>query len=202
MIGRLSGLIVHKAAPQVLLDVQGVGYEVDVPMGTFCELPAQGQAVALMIHTVVREDALLLYGFLSVAEREAFRQLLKISGVGPKVALAVLSGMSVAQLADAVLRQDSASLVRVPGIGKKTGERLVLELKGKLDTLAAPALSVGAAPPRDAGPASATSHEALTALLSLGYSDKEARAALQGLAPSLRVEDAIREALRRLSRHD
>ncbi len=207
MIGRLSGVVLHKTPPQILLDVQGVGYELDVPMSTFCELPPVGQAVALWAHTVVREDAHLLYGFLSLAERECFRQLLKISGVGPKVALSVLSGLSVVQLADAVLRQDSAALTRVPGVGKKTAERLVLELRGRLDALPGPQATPTLVPKESAGSppaptAMAVAQETLAALLALGYSDKEARAAIQGLDAGLSLEAAIREALRRLSRHD
>ena len=140
MIGRLSGVIADKAPPQVLIDVSGVGYEVDVPMSTFCVLPALGERVTLLTHLVVREDAQLLYGFLSAPERAAFRELIKVSGIGPRTALAVLSGLNVADLAGAVSRQEGARLQKVPGIGKKTAERLLLELKGKLgEELVSPA---------------------------------------------------------------
>ena len=132
MIGRLTGVIAEKAPPQVLIDVQGVGYEVDVPMSSFYNLPALGERVTLLTHFVVREDAQLLYGFLTAAERTAFRQLIRISGIGPKLALSLLSGLSVAELAQAVAQQQAGRLVKVPGIGKKTAERLLLELKGKL----------------------------------------------------------------------
>ncbi len=132
MIGRISGVLLEKNPPQVLVDANGVGYEIDVPMSTFYGLPKTGDKVALFTHLVVREDAQLLYGFGSEAERTTFRTLLKVSGVGPKVALAVLSGMSVNDLAEAVATQESGRLTRVPGIGKKTAERLLLELKDKL----------------------------------------------------------------------
>ena len=132
MIGRLSGLLAEKSPPQILIDCQGVGYEVHVPMGSFYNLPALGERVTLLTHFVVREDAQILYGFGTPAERDAFRQLVKISGVGPRTALAVLSGLSVADLAQAVGAQEAGRLVKVPGIGKKTAERLLLELKGKL----------------------------------------------------------------------
>ena len=140
MIGRLAGLLAEKSPPQLLVDVHGVGYEVDVPMSTFYNLPGLGEPVVLLTHFVVREDAQLLYGFLTHDERSTFRQLVKISGIGPRLALSILSGLSVTELAQAITRQDSGRLVKVPGIGKKTAERLLLELKGKLgDALAAPA---------------------------------------------------------------
>ena len=132
MIGRLSGRLAEKTPPQVLLDVHGVGYEIDVPMSTFYNLPAWGETVTLLTHFVVREDAQVLFGFLTAPERATFRELVKISGVGPRTALSILSGLSVSELAQAVTRQDGARLVKVPGIGKKTAERLLLELKGKL----------------------------------------------------------------------
>src|SRR4029077_8189777 len=132
MIGRLAGVLLEKNPPQILVEAAGVGYEVEVPMSTFYNLPASGERVTLLTHLVVREDAHLLYGFATDPERRAFRQLLKISGVGPRIALAVLSGMSVGELVEAVTAQESGRLVRVPGIGKKTAERLLLELKGKL----------------------------------------------------------------------
>src|SRR5512145_672738 len=132
MIGRITGVILEKHPPQVLVDVQGVAYELDVPMSTFYNLPANGVRITLHTHLVVREDAHLLFGFASDSERQAFRQLLKISGIGARTALAVLSGMSVDELQQAVAGQDAARLTRVPGIGRKTAERLLLELRDKL----------------------------------------------------------------------
>ncbi|MBL8333893.1 MAG: Holliday junction branch migration protein RuvA [Rubrivivax sp.] len=191
MIGRLSGQLAGKAPPQVLVDVGGVGYEVDVPMSTFFNLPEIGQRVVLLTHFVVREDAQLLYGFLTAAERDAFRQLVKISGVGPRTALSVLSGLSVAELAQAVSAQDGARLVKVPGIGKKTAERLLLELKGKLG----PDLALPAAPA-----ASEAQGDIVQALVALGYSEKEAAAALKALPPDVGVSEGIKLALKALNR--
>ncbi len=191
MIGRLSGVIADKTPPQVLIDVSGVGYEVDVPMSTFCVLPALGERVTLLTHLVVREDAQLLYGFLSAPERTAFRELIKVSGVGPRMALAVLSGLSVADLAGAVSRQEGARLQKVPGIGKKTAERLLLELKGKLgEELVSPA---GATVALDAAQA-----DIVQALIALGYSDKDAALALKKLPAGVSVSDGIKLALRAL----
>lgn len=192
MIGRLSGLLLEKSPPSVLLDVNGVGYEVDVPMSSFYELPEVGAKVVLLTEFIVREDAQLLYGFVTAAERDTFRQLIRISGVGPRTALAVLSGMSVADLAQAVSLQETARLIKVPGIGKKTAERLLLELKGKL----APALPVGAgsAASIDAGA------DIVRALIALGYSEREATAALRGLPADVTVSDGIRQALRQLGK--
>ena len=187
MIGRLTGKLVSKNPPQVLLDVQGVGYEVEVPMSTFYSLPATGEAVTLHAHLVVREDAQVLYGFATLEERAAFRQLIKISGVGARTALAVLSGLSVAELANAVSTQDAARLTKVPGIGKKTAERLLLELKGKI--------AEGAARPAAGG-----AGDVVNALLGLGYSEKEALAAVKGLPPGLAVAEAIRAALKALAK--
>jgi Holliday junction DNA helicase RuvA len=191
MIGRITGTLLEKHPPLVLVDVQGVAYEVDVPMSTFYHLPATGARVTLHTHLVVREDAHLLYGFGSEAERQAFRQLLKISGIGARTALAVLSGMTVDELQQAVTAQDSARLVRVPGIGRKTAERLLLELRDKL-----PGGAGGAAPAAQAS----SRNDALTALLALGYSEKEASAVLGKLATDLDTADAIRQALRLLSK--
>jgi len=185
VIGRLSGKLVTKQPPQVMVDCQGVAYEVDVPMSTFYHLPATGEAVTLHTHLVVREDAHTLYGFHTLEERVAFRQLIRIAGVGARTALAVLSGMSVAELGQAVALQESARLTKVPGIGKKTAERLILELKGKL---------------ADAKPAAAGASDVLNALLALGYSEKEAMAATRGLAPGVPVAEGIRTALRTLAR--
>ncbi len=194
MIGKLSGVLAERNPPQVLIDCHGVGYEVDVPMSTFYNLPEIGQRVSLLTHFVVREDAQILYGFGTPDERTAFRQLIKISGVGPRIALALLSGLSVAELAQAVATQQAARLVKVPGIGKKTAERLLLELKGKLgDDLGATA---GAA----AAPADGAQGDILQALLALGYSDKEAAAALKALPPDVAVSEGIRLALKALAR--
>ncbi len=190
MIGRLVGTLAEKAPPHLLVDVNGVGYEVDVPMSSFYNLPALGERVTLLTHFVVREDAQVLFGFLTHEERATFRLLVKISGVGPRTALAILSGLSVAELAQAVTLQESGRLVKVPGIGKKTAERLLLELKGKLgDALAAPA-SVAAG----------TQADILQALLALGYSDREAAAALKALPADVAVSDGIKLALRALAK--
>ena len=166
MIGRLSGVLLEKNPPQLTLEVQGVGYEVDVPMSTFYNLPAVGERVTLYTHLVVREDAHLLYGFASEAERKAFRQLLKISGVGARIALSLLSGMSVAELVQAVATQEAGRLVKVPGIGKKTAERLLLELKDKFGAEMSAGLALNRAAP--------ASDDVLNALLALGYNEKEA----------------------------
>ncbi|MDR1351613.1 MAG: Holliday junction branch migration protein RuvA [Zoogloeaceae bacterium] len=194
MIGRLSGLLVEKNPPQILLDVGGVGYEVDVPMSTFYNLPALGEPITLLIHHAAREDGQFLYGFGATNERAAFRQLLKISGVGARTALAVLSGLSVADLADAVARQESGRLTRVPGIGKKTAERLLLELKGKLPS----AFDGGNAD--HAAQANAAVGDVLNALLALGYSEKEALAATRLLPPGLSTAEGIRQTLKTLAR--
>lgn len=191
MISRLSGKLVSKHPPQILIDVNGVGYEVEVPMSTLYNLPEAGAQVTLLTQLIVREDAHLLYGFGSEEERSTFRQLLKISGVGPKVALSVLSGMSVSDLARAVAEQDPARLTRVPGIGKKTAERLVLELKGKLAD-ALPGASISGTP--------SIGSDALNALLALGYNEREAVNAIKQLPQGLSVTDAIRQALKTLAK--
>jgi len=192
MIGRLTGTLLEKMPPQVLLDVGGVGYEIDVPMSSFYNLPAVGERVTLVTHFVVREDAQQLYGFLSLKERVAFRELIRISGVGPKLALSVLSGMSADELAQCIVMQDAALLTRVPGIGKKTAERLLLELKGRL----ADALPQVGGVSVSAG----VTHDALGALLALGYSDKEALPTLKQLPEGLSLEESIRQALKLLAR--
>ena len=192
MIGRLSGTLLEKSPPTVLIDVGGVGYEVDVPMSSFYDLPAPGHKLVLLVQQVIREDAHLLYGFLTAAEREAFRELIKVAGVGPRTALAVLSGMSVADLSRAIAAQESARLVKVPGIGKKTAERLLLELKGKL----APELPTVAG----RGPIDDTGADVLRALLALGYSEREASAAVRQLPAAVAVSDGIRQALRHLAK--
>lgn len=193
MIGKLTGILAERNPPQVVIDCHGVGYEVDVPMGTFYNLPPVGEKVSLLTHFVVREDAQVLYGFGTAAERAAFRQLIKISGVGPRTALGVLSGMSVNELAQAVSLQEPGRLVKIPGIGKKTAERLLLELKGKLgDTLGQ---GVGLAQP-----ASDAQADILQALLALGYSEKEAAAALKALPKDVGVSEGIKLALKALAK--
>ncbi len=193
MIGRLTGILLEKNPPEVLVDCHGVGYEVQVSMSTFYNLPNLGEKVSLLTHFVVREDAQLLYGFGTEPERAAFRQLIKISGVGPRTALAVLSGMSVAELAQAVSLQEAGRLVKVPGIGKKTAERLLLELKGKLGADIGDGLGGG-------GPVNDAQADILQALLALGYSDKEAAAALKALPAEVGVSEGIKLALKALAR--
>ncbi len=197
MIGRITGTLLEKNPPQLLVDANGVGYEVFVPMSTFFGLPRIGEKVSLFTHMVVREDAQLLYGFATDAERAAFRTLLKVSGVGPKVGLAVLSGLSVNDLASAVAMQETGRLTNIPGIGKKTAERLLLELKDKFKV--DPRLTVGAAGGPDAAKPSAN-EDVLNALLGLGYSDKEALLAVKQLPADSNVADGIRQALKSLSK--
>jgi len=192
MIGRISGILLEKNPPQILLDVQGVGYEIDVPMSTFYNLPALQEKVVLHTHFVVREDAQLLYGFVSNEERLAFRQLLKISAVGPKLALSVLSGLSLEDLAAAVANKEAARLIKIPGVGKKTAERLVLELQGKFNITGSSATYNSAA-------ASASSDIA-NALQALGYNEKEADWAAKQLPKEVGVSDGIRQALKLLSK--
>ncbi len=195
MIGRITGLLLEKHPPLVLVDVQGVGYEIDVPMSTFYQLPAIGAQVTLHTHLVVREDIHLLFGFGTEAERQAFRQLVKISGVGARTALAVLSGLSVADLQQAVAAQDSGRLIKTPGIGKKTAERLLLELRDKLDLGLA-----GAASATGGALSSRGDSDILNALLSLGYNDREAGWAVKQLPVGVAVSDGIRQALKFLSK--
>lgn len=191
MIGRLTGVLLDKQPPQILVDVHGLGYEVDVPMSTFYHLPAMGEQVTLHTHFSVREDAQQLYGFLTGREREVFRALIKISGVGPKLALSVLSGMNVDELTQAVALQETARLVKIPGVGKKTAERLLLELKGKL---------ADALPSVAAGSSVATAHEALHALMALGYHEREVTPVLKQLPDDLSLEERIRQALKLLAK--
>lgn len=194
MIGRITGALLEKLPPLVLVDVQGVGYEIDVPMSTFYNLPAIGAQITLHTHLVVREDVHLLFGFATEAERQAFRQLVKISGVGARTALALLSGLSVDDLHQAVIAQDSGRLIKVPGIGKKTAERLLLELRDKLDsTNAATAPGGGISTSRGGS-------DVLNALLSLGYNDKEASWAIRQLPVDVAVSDGIRQTLKLLSK--
>ena len=189
MIGKLTGTLIEKNPPEVLLDVHGVGYEVDVPMSTFYNLPGLGEKVSLLTHFIVREDAQLLYGFATPQERQTFRELIKVSGVGPRTALSVLSGMGADDLAQAVTLQEAGRLVKVPGIGKKTAERLLLELKGKLG----PDLSQPVSVANDA------QADILQALIALGYSEKEAGAALKALPPEVGVSEGIKLAMKKLS---
>jgi Holliday junction DNA helicase RuvA len=190
MIGRLSGILLDKNPLQLIVDCQGVGYEVSVPMSTFYQLPSVGEKVVLLTHFVVREDAQLLFGFGTTQERELFRELIKISGVGARTALALLSGMSVADLAQAVTLQEAGRLTKIPGIGKKTAERLLLELKGKL----------GADLGGGAAAVQGSNSDILNALLALGYSDKEAALALKQVPAGSSVSDGIRHALKALSK--
>lgn len=190
MIGKLSGRLIERHPPQIVLDVHGVGYEIDVPMSTYYQLPAIGSEVILYTHLLVREDAHQLYGFLTEEERRVFRQLLKISGVGARTALSVLSGMSVTELYAAVAAQDSARFIKVPGIGKKTAERLLLELKGKLDITVEEGAVAGAQ----------QSSDILNALLALGYNDKEAAWAVRQLPAGCAVAEGIRQALKSLAK--
>ena len=192
MIGRLTGILIEKNPPQLLLDVQGVAYEVDVPMSTFYNLPATGERITLYTHLVVREDAHLLYGFGTEGERSAFRQLMKVNGIGAKIGLAVLSGLSVAELAQTITLQETGRLTKIPGIGKKTAERILLEMKDKLGANLTQAVGVNRAPP--------PSSDILNALISLGYSDKEAVAAVKKLPDGVPVADGIRQALKLLAK--
>jgi Holliday junction DNA helicase RuvA len=193
MIGRLTGTLAAKHPPSVLVDVGGVGYEVDVPMSTFYNLPTVGERVTLLTHLAVREDAHQLYGFASATERQTFRELIRISGIGARTALAVLSGLSVDELAQSVALQDGSRLTRIPGIGKKTAERLLLELKGRL----APALE-GVEPAT--GAATDPAADIVRALIALGYSEKEAQAAARLVPAGSGVSDGIRFALKSLAK--
>jgi Holliday junction DNA helicase RuvA len=195
MIGRITGRLAEKNPPQILVDVNGVGYELEVPMSTFYGLPATGQNVSLSTHMAVREDGHFLYGFATEDERAAFRQLLKVAGIGARTALAVLSGLSVADLAQAVALQESGRLVKIPGIGKKTAERLLLELRDKLaKALPAVAGSIAASLPGD------DRADIVNALLALGYNEKEALGAVKNLPEGVGVSDGIRQALKGLSK--
>lgn len=193
MIGRLKGQLVSRQPPWLLVDVNGVGYEVEVPMSTLYDLPATGKEVTLLIHTVVREDAFLLYGFLREAERSLFRHLLKVSGVGAKLALAILSGMNAQEFADAVRRNDVSTLVRLPGIGRKTAERLIIEMRDRLgedqEGATLPGVAVGGR---------GALEEAVIALEALGYKPAEAARMARAVpgAAGLEAEEIIRAALR------
>ena len=192
MIGRLTGTLLEKHPPQVLVDCRGVAYEVDVPMSTFYNLPATGEAVTLHTHLVVREDAHLLFGFGTADERGVFRQMLRISGIGPRLALAVLSGLSIGDLAQAVATQEPGRLTKIPGVGKKTAERLLLELRDKLE------VSAGGA--RGAMKTSVDAADVVNALIALGYSEREVAHTVKQLPPGLSVTEGIRQALKLLSK--
>lgn len=192
MIGRLSGTLLEKNPPQLLLDVQGVAYEVSVPMSTFYNLPQNGERLTLFTHLVVREDAHLLYGFGTDGERRAFRQLLKVNGIGAKIALSVLSGLSVVELSQAITEQATGRLTRVPGIGKKTAERLLLELKDKFAADVTQVVGVNRPPP--------AASDIMNALLALGYSDREAASAVRQLPDDVAVADGIKQALKVLAK--
>ncbi|MEB2401390.1 MAG: Holliday junction branch migration protein RuvA [Alcaligenaceae bacterium] len=193
MIGRITGILLEKSPPMVCIDVAGVGYEIDVPMSTLYKLPENGAKVTLYTHLAVREDAHILYGFSSPGERSAFRALIKVTGIGARTALSVLSGMSVEELAGAITQQETGRLTRVPGIGKKTAERLLLELRGKLGA----DLSAGGGA---GGPAAAGRDDIANALLALGYSSSESQAALKQLPEGVEVTEGIRLALKSLAR--
>lgn len=192
MIGRLTGLMLEKHPPLVLVDVQGVGYEINVPMSTFYNLPAVGEKITLHTYLVIREDAHLLFGFATDAERQVFRQLVKISGVGARTALAILSGLSVADLHQAVASQDSSQIIKIPGIGKKTAERLLLELRDKLSSNIVNVDSSMSS--------SKVSSDILNALLSLGYNAREASWTIKQLSSDVSVSEGIRQALKLLSK--
>lgn len=191
MIGRIKGTLIQKSPPRLLVDCNGVGYEIDVPMSTLYQLPDIGAIVTLLTHFLVREDIQQLYGFASESELNTFKTLIKISGVGARTALSILSGMSVGDISQAVTLQDASRLMTVPGIGKKTAERLLLELKGKVGADLPHLASTGNAP---------ASSEILQALLALGYSDKEAAIALKQVPAEANVSDGIRLALKTLSK--
>lgn len=193
MIGRLFGILLHKEPPSLLLDVGGVGYEIDAPMSTFYELPATGQSVTLYTHLVVRDDAHLLYGFVRDSQRQLFRQLLKVNGVGPRVALAILSGLTDQEFMQCLMREDIARLIKVPGIGRKTAERLIIDMRDKVD----PTLLSGSATTRPVVVVADPVQEAISALLALGYKPPEASRAVQNIPPEgLSSEDIIRQALK------
>jgi len=192
MIGRIAGVLLEKNPPYLLVDCGGVGYEIAVPMSTFYNLPNSGEKIVLLTQLIVREDAHLLYGFGTQQERATFRDLLKISGIGARMALAVLSGMSVQELAQAVTMQDAARLTRTPGIGKKTAERLLLELKGKLGA------DLGTVAGTVSGPDHAS--DILNALLSLGYSEKEALVSVKNVPAGTGLSEGIKLALKALSK--
>lgn len=192
MIGRITGLLAKKAPPQVLIDVNGVGYEIDVPMSTLYQLPPEGQSVTLVTHLAIKEDAHTLYGFSSTTERAAFRELLKVSGIGARTALAILSGLSVPEIAQAIAAQDDTRFTRIPGIGKKTAERLLLDLRGKFDKIMGPGqLTLQ------------TDHLSgiRSALAALGYAEKDIQTAVKTLPADVTEVDGIRLSLKVLTKN-
>jgi len=196
MIGRLTGVLARSAPPSLLIDVNGVAYEIEAPMSTFYELPAVGERVTLYTHLVVREDAHLLYGFSRESARQLFRNLLKVNGVGPRVALAVLSGLSEPELLACLAHEDIGRLTKVPGIGRKTAERLVMELRDKVDLAASGSAGTARLPPGAADPV----QEAVSALIALGYRPSEASRAVSAVPGSdLKSEEIIRQALKGLA---
>ena len=193
MIARLAGTLIHKQPPLMVIDVAGVGYEVEAPLSVFYDLPEPGQAVVILTHLSIKDDSHTLYGFSSEAERTLFRQLLKISGIGAKLALTILSGASGEELARYVAERDSASLTRLPGIGKKTADRIIIELRDKLDLIPFAALKAAGGGP--VVPTDAVS-EAITALNALGYKPQESSSMVRKVAePEMSVEEIIRHAL-------
>jgi len=194
VIGRLTGTLARSSPPSLLVDVNGVGYELEAPMSTFYDLPAVGERVTLYTHLVVREDAHLLYGFTRASTRQLFRSLLKVNGVGPRVALAVLSGLTEPELLACLAHEDIARLTEVPGIGRKTAERLVMELRDKVD------LTATGGTARPAGLPADPVQEAVSALIALGYKPNEASRAVSGVpGEGLKSEDIIRQALKGLA---
>ncbi len=191
MIGRIQGQLIAVTPPKILVDCHGVGYEIDAPMSTIYQLPSVGEKVTVLTHLAIREDAHQLFGFITEAERMTFRELIKVSGIGARTALSVLSGLNVSEIAQAISLQDSSRLVKVPGIGKKTAERLLLELKGKLGP------DLGHVAHTPAG----NQHEIIQALSALGYSDKEVQLAIKDLKDIQDVSDGIRQALKILAKN-
>ena len=192
MIAKISGVLLEKHPPQVLIDVHGMGYEIDVPMSTFYHLPSIGETVTLHTHFVIREDAHLLFGFSTIEERTAFRQLIKTSGIGARTALALLSGLSVLDLQETIMNQDAERLIKVPGIGKKTAERLLLELRDKLN-IQVQALSSDS-------PETSDNHDILNALFSLGYNEREVGWVIKQIPRGTAVSEGIKQALKLLSK--
>lgn len=188
MIARLHGKLIEKNPPQIVIDCQGVGYEVDVPMSTFYNLPEIGEDLIILTEMIVREDASLLFGFLTKNEKNLFRQLLKVNGIGPRTALSMLSSMNAVELSNAIATEQVALLTKVPGIGKKTAERLVLELKDKVSATSIEESIIG------------TKKEILQALISLGFNEREARSSLKNLSDGIEVSEGIRLALQHLSK--
>ena len=195
MIDRLTGKLVEKNVPQIVIDVNGVGYEAEVSVQTHCVLPALGEIVQLFTHLVIREDAHLLFAFANKDERRTFRQLLKVGGIGAKTALGILSALSTDELAQAIIQEDVKRLSSVPGIGKKTAERMILELRGKLASAGSEGLALF-----DANKSADNREDVVQTLLALGYAEREARAAVKNIASDVEVGDGVRQALKKLSK--